>query len=979
MPPLPEEYEGNSPAEELQRANAANSQEPISETEDGTNSKDRTQSGENTSTLPGGPSGDAAASRPQPVRVALHRGGTETNNPSPSGFSGRLINAAVRRRRVIAGVVVGGGALATMVGIFIGFLAPFKLQFMQSNIDRVRMARLTHVMDVRSDRFITTLVMAEVAGDDASGKNRYFEAKGWYASGNPATQWYKDMRTSSFFDDLQKQYGIRFARETGGVGSKDRLVAIDTNGTTIDFHDALTQNGGLNPANVGDFENRVITRYDTNKAGRAAVNDAIDQYTHRWQIIRRHNLRTWAFERLGITKWRFFENTREKVNDSVKSRWTNAVEARQLDGSFIKCLLGGQCPKSENLNDSDNFVQPGTVDPDAEAALTQSEQDAQNGVQPAEKKADGTIAKYFAKPLVQRFLAAFNAIGWIQTANSVNNLLGHNGLTNLAAAYKAAEYASSYMTLNIITDNLKDGKTASGDEVNATLNMFNGIEQSDGYQNDLGTQGATALDPGISGSAYADSSSNPAWAHVTDMMKVNSDSSGAAHLQDIYQASFGAVLTPLLDTYNSTLGKVVNPILDALNAVIGVPIQAFTNILGDISPVNIESLVSGIIEKVVTFAGGSPHCSSAESAGQKFNCADGGGAVTQEAFLQYAGGGPLSDSQATTMDNQIAIEQAQATSQAPLASKFFALDGSDSVLGRTLFVMPATPQEAGHVGQVMVASMMNPASFINIYVQLKNLFTSSVFAAAGTDNMYGVKPYGPNQAQLDEGLYNNESQAQCTQEEADYQTAIASGQDPPTSMCSIDDMVANSLTCLHKSSDQNCGGIESATGSTTTPPATPPPAAGGPLPTGDARTLASQILTDNRIDTSGRLVAQDLQNAADGQPSSAGTPLKQALLAVIIAIAQKHTISISALESGGTGHVANSYHYSGAAVDINIIDGAHTTGRDANALKVIGEIAPLLPSGSAFGQQGCGTEPTLPQGVTSFADTCDHLHIQVPR
>ncbi|MCP5787149.1 hypothetical protein NL329_29975, partial [Klebsiella pneumoniae] len=84
---------------------------------------------------------------------------------------------------------------------------------------------------------------------------------------------------------------------------------------------------------------------------------------------------------------------------------------------------------------------------------------------------------------------------------------------------------------------------------------------------------------------------------------------------------------------------------------------------------------------------------------------------------------------------------------------------------------------------MIVASMVNPASFISIYTALKNLFTSSVFAATSSDNnMYGVKLYGPTEAQLSQPLYNNKSRAECAQEETDHQSAIAAGQDPSTSM-----------------------------------------------------------------------------------------------------------------------------------------------------------------------------------------------------
>ena len=72
-------------------------------------------------------------------------------------------------------------------------------------------------------------------------------------------------------------------------------------------------------------ERLVEDRFESNKAGRRAFNAAIKENTKSWQVIKRYNLRKWGYERLGITKWRFFENTRDKTDDAVKKRWSKAV------------------------------------------------------------------------------------------------------------------------------------------------------------------------------------------------------------------------------------------------------------------------------------------------------------------------------------------------------------------------------------------------------------------------------------------------------------------------------------------------------------------------------------------------------------------------------------------------------------------------------------------------------------------------------
>ena len=143
---------------------------------------------------------------------------------------------------------------------------------------------------------------------------------------------------------------------------------------------------------------------------------------------------------------------------------------------------------------------------------------------------------------------------------------------------------------------------------------------------------------------------------------------------------------------------------------------------------------------------------------------------------------------------------------------------------------------------------------------------------------------------------------------------------------------------------------------------------------------ASQILSNPRITmTYSPTIRTDLQDAAAGRAGTAGAPLSATLLSLVAELGQHHSVALTALESNGTGHAAGSYHYSGDAVDIGSLDGVTVTGRNAPSITIIKELEGLLPPGSAFGQSECGSTPPLPTGVSTFQDTCNHLHIQVPR
>jgi hypothetical protein len=150
---------------------------------------------------------------------------------------------------------------------------------------------------------------------------------------------------------------------------------------------------------------------------------------------------------------------------------------------------------------------------------------------------------------------------------------------------------------------------------------------------------------------------------------------------------------------------------------------------------------------------------------------------------------------------------------------------------------------------------------------------------------------------------------------------------------------------------------------------------------GNAQQLAQQILSNNKIDLSclSSSVKQDVQDAAAGKPGTAGAQVSSAVLKLIATVGQSHKVCITAIESNHQGHATDSYHYTGDAVDFGSLDGTAITGRNAPALTVIDIATKTLPSDSALGQSNCGATPNLPPGWSTFADTCNHLHIQVPR
>lgn len=154
---------------------------------------------------------------------------------------------------------------------------------------------------------------------------------------------------------------------------------------------------------------------------------------------------------------------------------------------------------------------------------------------------------------------------------------------------------------------------------------------------------------------------------------------------------------------------------------------------------------------------------------------------------------------------------------------------------------------------------------------------------------------------------------------------------------------------------------------------------------GDEHALAQQILANPNITydygPNGIVIGpfKDLAagKQADTAPNAGLTDVSVTLLKFILTAAQTHKINISSFT---TQHTPGDVHSVGDAVDFNYVDATHLVGRDPGALALISIGTQTLPQGSGFGQRGCpGTPANLPAGFIQFADTCNHLHVQVPK
>lgn len=159
----------------------------------------------------------------------------------------------------------------------------------------------------------------------------------------------------------------------------------------------------------------------------------------------------------------------------------------------------------------------------------------------------------------------------------------------------------------------------------------------------------------------------------------------------------------------------------------------------------------------------------------------------------------------------------------------------------------------------------------------------------------------------------------------------------------------------------------------------------------DKKALAQKIVAKNKVSYLS-YVKPTLDKIADGSidPDAEPCGININILRMIDMITDQHSITISDINRHCTGSLVSdrgSRHFAGngSALDIAVIDGKATNGRDANAMSIISMVMPLLSeaavsngSFSQIGQGNCGATPGLGTNVRTISDSCNHLHLDLP-
>ncbi|QIZ97781.1 hypothetical protein [Leifsonia sp. PS1209] len=158
----------------------------------------------------------------------------------------------------------------------------------------------------------------------------------------------------------------------------------------------------------------------------------------------------------------------------------------------------------------------------------------------------------------------------------------------------------------------------------------------------------------------------------------------------------------------------------------------------------------------------------------------------------------------------------------------------------------------------------------------------------------------------------------------------------------------------------------------------------------DARAAAAvlvQAIQAKKLNFLEARYQQQVVNMADGTATPNCVIDGHVLQLIVVAVQSFQQVGISDLNRRCTGTTpgagTKSAHWKGKAVDFYALNRRSLTGADDLSLQLIHVLDPYAPHGSSAGQSDCRAQSGVAVGplmniTHTFADTCNHQHIQVP-
>jgi hypothetical protein len=627
-------------------------------------------------------------------------------------------------------LLIGGGMATGIISIVLllfNFLNFYKLDGLVSNIDAKTFARLNGSLNKRSSKYITTymkLRLADIGDDpkDIDTDNLIFRSNK-VDTNQPIHDWYKTLRTSSFEQDVFNKSGVKFTsvayRDGNQIKFRPAKITLDgkdytgkpiPSSTQNDLRDAIN-NGDWTKINIDDFGSKYlqIDTFDGDKTARKDIKKVVNDNTQFYQAFQRRHLRKSIQNMTGVRDWRFFENTRDKVDEkkiNIRNKLvTKAIPQSTMSGKFVRCLFGiTDCRFSEDPSDpqyrSDASL-AGDSNPDKEGdAIKQNDPNA------PPKFVDMGPAADLVKKVIANANPAFEALNVISTMDSITRVdkaMANHDLSKGVAVARGVQTMGLYQVIKTSRDQVKSGEV-NGTEYNALMQTLGPIAAGEGWTKVVqGSGDPSKLTNTAESKKYCSKDNqaaiennpitgNKEFAYLCPGKQIGG-SSNAATLENTYNDSIGPTIHSIASAYSSVRNApLIGDALGFLNGIFDQFSSLLTGILQNVLALvglkdDLQTAMGWLVGKLVAFMGAGPILNGNESAGVMVNWLVQGGAYTAEATSRALGGAvTTAASKLTAQDSVIAYQNEQNANMSTFG-RYLSLSNPDSPAAKTTLVV----------------------------------------------------------------------------------------------------------------------------------------------------------------------------------------------------------------------------------------------------------------------------------------------------
>lgn len=664
-----------------------------------------------------------------------------------SGKGGFFKRLRKRKKGVlIASGIVGGIILGGLMALF-GLLNLLKMDHLISNIDNRVYSRLLAANDHRSSKWFSAYVrmrMLEVENPDISPgerDNAYFRATR-VDNNKPLTDWYRTMRASNFEQRLYDKYGIQFTSvlepNADGVGFKKKagILKISAVGAPFTITDAELTKLRAGDTSVFNGRLRVFveseTVFNNNKEARQAIKKIIRDETRWWQVIKRRTVRKAIFNMTGVREWRFFETTRDKVQDKrteIRDRLINkAIPESTKSGKWLKCVFGiNDCKAGDdtaNKENQDASRDIGTLNPDS-GTFNETGVDADgNPITTPHTYDPNALLKSIVSKVTGRAVPVIGWVGLIDTVAKVDKNIEDGTASKAIVVARGVQAMGLYQVLSTSRDQIKPGELTSG-ELNSFMQILSSAGSSEAWSSVVSKNGKKVDSKKMSRQEYCSEEhqakiedvekypdGNKEFHYVCENQRIGS-ANNAQKLEESYNKSVGRVVGPIADQYRSVkdapiIGKVISgitSILDFFSDIVGDLFFKVAGILGFAD--DIEKAMAWVFGKLAAFLGGGPIMTGYEPGGVFINWALQGGAFTAETTARLRGAAaltPVARADSVRLANEYAKDELE---QQGWYDKFASISNPNSILSTSLFSISESSQSVGGAFMATLGGVKN--------------------------------------------------------------------------------------------------------------------------------------------------------------------------------------------------------------------------------------------------------------------------------